>query len=131
MSTLPVSASQLSHESCVEQKPFLVRRCEKGSICVLPGTMDGNSTAPPNVCGCGLRGHHELGLCSEDSGGEDAEETEIHPFCGSRVVLIEVWSPGTGELLKALECRGLGNRLPFLAVPCGLGWPFLRTLCGG
>lgn len=35
------------------------------------------------------------------------EETEIHPFCGSRMVLTEEWSPGTGELLKALEHRNL------------------------
>lgn len=57
----------------------------------------------------GVVGHrepHELGLCSEDRGGEDAEKTEMHPFCGSRVVLTEVWFPGTGELLKALEHRG-------------------------
>lgn len=48
-------------------------------------------------------------------GGEDAEETEMHPFCGSRMVLTEVRSPGTGELLKALEARGLRNCLTFLA----------------
>lgn len=56
----------------------------------------------------GHREQHELGTtCSEDRGGEDAEETEIHPFCGSRMVLTEEWSPGTGELLKALEHRNL------------------------
>lgn len=52
--------------------------------------------------GVGQREQHELGLCSEDRGGEDVEETEKHLFCGSRMVLTEVSSPGTGELLKAL-----------------------------
>lgn len=110
--------NQLCYESCVGQKPFPVQRCEKGGICVLPGTMDGNSTASPNVCGCGLREHHQLWLSSEDSRGEDAEEeTEIHPFCGSRMVLTGVWSPGTGELLKALECRGVGTVYHFWQFP--------------
>jgi hypothetical protein len=101
----------------MEQKPFLVLRYEKGDICVFPGTMDRGVIQQPLQMfgGVGQREHHELGLCSEDRGGEDAEETEMHPFCGSKMVLTEVWSPGTGELLKALERRGFGNCLTLLA----------------
>lgn len=37
----------------------------------------------------GHREQQEPGLCSEDRGGEDAEEAEMHPFCGSRMVLTD------------------------------------------
>lgn len=55
-----------------------------------------------------------MGLCFEDRGGEDVEEIEMYFFCGSKMVLIEVWFLGIGELLKVLERRGFGNCLIFL-----------------